>query len=436
MKLEKFKEKNKKKTFIILFTVSCIFLLVGIYIYTSFAVFSEEKNFNVINGSYQDPGDLYFAIYVDDKMVQEMPKQNEGYAFNEEKSTCTNGATISWDNSNWTAIVNLSNYTKENMSRTKCTMYFTKSIISQIISNLDKTGSCPTVNEDGGMNITSTESEKSLVCSAPDDYGTSYYFRGNVENNWVKFAGYYWRIIRINGDGSVRMIYAGDASVIDALPNKEEVLKNGYDDWSTKYTQIGEYGYTYNYTDSNNDNAYVGYMYGTPGSSSYEETHANINDSAIKTYIDSWYEEHLLNTEYESYISDTLFCNDRSLLTETEISNEFGEVTFNQLGYGKNNTVYRWGGDMPYAELGPEYEFAITYPNFKCTQHNDRFTVDSEIGNGALTYPVATVTADDVYAAGGYSEEINNNYYLFTGNLYWTISPNDFSFNTVEIRRV
>ena len=85
MKLEKFKEKNKKKTFIILFTVSCIFLLVGIYIYTSFAVFSEEKNFNVINGSYQDPGDLYFAIYVDDKMVQEMPKQNEGYAFNEEK---------------------------------------------------------------------------------------------------------------------------------------------------------------------------------------------------------------------------------------------------------------------------------------------------------------------------------------------------------------
>ena len=101
---------------------------------------------------------------------------------------------------------------------------------------LDTTGKCPEVNKDGTVNVTDMEDTESLVCSAPDDYGTSYYFRGNVENNWVKFAGYYWRILRINGDGSIRMIYAGDASVIDALDNKEEVLKNGYDDSNTDYT--------------------------------------------------------------------------------------------------------------------------------------------------------------------------------------------------------
>ncbi len=45
-----------------------------------------------------------------------------------------------------------------------------------------------------------------------DDYGTSYYFRGAVENNYVKFAGYYWRIIRVNGDGSLRIIYDGTSA--------------------------------------------------------------------------------------------------------------------------------------------------------------------------------------------------------------------------------
>ena len=172
---------------------------------------------------------------------------------------------------------------------------------------LDTTGKCPEVNKDGTVNVTDMEDTESLVCSAPDDYGTSYYFRGNVENNWVKFAGYYWRILRINGDGSIRMIYAGDASVIDALDNKEEVLKNGYDDGSTDYTQIG----VSTFNSSRNDNAYVGYMYGTASSSTYNETHANMNNSKIKTTVDEWYESHIKDTDYEGYISDTLFCNDR-----------------------------------------------------------------------------------------------------------------------------
>ena len=65
---------------------------------------------------------------------------------------------------------------------------------------------CPTVNDDGTVNITSAKYTDALVCSAPDDYGTSYYYRGVPENNWVKFGGYYWRILRVNGDKSIRMI--------------------------------------------------------------------------------------------------------------------------------------------------------------------------------------------------------------------------------------
>ena len=283
MKLEKFKEKNPKRKVIVIFTVCCVLLLAGVFLYTTFAVFTEEKQFNVINGTYQDPGDLYFSVYIDGQITNTFPSKNDGYLFDGTQSSCTNGATVLWDDESWSALVNFSNYQAGNLSKTKCTMYFKSNVASQIIAQLDTTGSCPTVNEDGTVNVASAESEKSLVCSAPDDYGTSYYFRGNVENNWVKFAGFYWRIIRVNGDSTLRMIYSGDASVIDALENKEEVLKNGYDDSTTKYTQIGESAFNESY----NDNAYVGYMYGTPGSNTYTETHANINDSTIKSYIDN-----------------------------------------------------------------------------------------------------------------------------------------------------
>ena len=389
--------------------------------------------------------------------------------------------------------------------------YGEDSINGSIIAGLDDTGKCPTVNEDGTVKVSSAERTNGYLCSAPDDYGTSYYYRGNVKNNWVKFANTYWRITRINGDGSVRMIYAGDASVIDALDNKEEVLKNGYNDGSTDYTQIGESSYNYywkkdNVQESVNshlfyDNAGVGYMYGnrdgivegsteystsshtatttryyakeytynaakdrftlkdpvgllgteitgdyvgwytmdstsssssnsyvykitsvtpsdgssaakvgysyvTYGTTSKEKAQTNTNDSTIKEKVDEWYESHIKGTEYESYISDTLFCNDRSLGSNTDSS-------YSQLAYGTERTKYR----------GYSSSNGIT---LNCVQQNDRFTVDDEtIGNGDLTYPIGLLTTDEAFLAGGISS--NSKYYLYTGNTYWTMSPNYFN---------
>ena len=81
------------------------------------------------------------------------------------------------------------------------------------------------------------------VWTAEDDLGTSYYFRGAVENNYVKFAGYWWRIIRINGDGSIRIIYDGTT----AHANGE----------SSTDRQTG----TSEYNSSSNASYYVGYTY-------------------------------------------------------------------------------------------------------------------------------------------------------------------------------
>ena len=289
-------------------------------------------------------------------------------------------------------------------------------IADQIIATVDTTGACPVVNDDGTVQVTGIESENSYLCSAPDDYGTSYYYRGNVTNNYVKFGDYYWRILRINGDGSIRIIYDGTS----AHANGE----------SSEDRQVGTSAYNSSY----NDNAYVGYMYGTAGSDGYEATHANANDSTIKAYLDNWYKTNIEDKGLSSYISDTLFCNDRSLLHNT--AQDYAGQEFSNLGYGTEWTAYRWYGDPMVASMGDEYANLLTYPNLQCPNQNDRFTVDDEVtGNGDLTYPIGLVNTDEVYLAGGYNTS-NSGYYLYTGNSYWTMSPLNFIGGRADVRSV
>ena len=293
----------------------------------------------------------------------------------------------------------------------------------QIIAEaMSDEGSCPTLNEDGSVVVSNIEGTNSYVCSAPDNYGNSYYFRGNVTNNYVKFGkneqgqDMYWRIIRINGDGSIRLIYDGTSAHANGEDNADR--------------QIG----TSTYNSSSNDNAYVGYMYGTPGSSSYAETHANTNDSTIKAYLDDWYKRVFSGTSYESYIVDNIFCSDRSLLHDT--AQDYAGEQYSNLGYGTELTAYRWYGDPLAASMGDEYAFMLTYPNLQCSSQNDRFTVSDEvIGNGDLTYPIGLITTDEVYLAGGFGAE-NYDYYLYTGDYYWTMSPVDFSDGRAYVRYV
>jgi len=468
-----------------------------------------------------------------------------------------------------------------------------------ILADVDTTGSCPTVNADGTVNVTRDEITNGYICSAPDDYGTSYYYRGNVKNNYVKFGGYYWRILRVNGDGSIRMIYAGDASVIDALDEttKQTVLANGYKDSTTKYTQIGESKYNSSY----GNNAYVGYMYGdniwgegiksetfskemnntnyyyastysfdaTTGKytlgadaakgpwgadkvgkytnnskdneasysiykidsfvdntygnaylyiasgsngiytdyhnsslskiqlgtrkyyatgykgiddgefelvdysygawdeskvgyytcdynyykcstlyyiesyddavngtvssmnswtgTTYEETHKNERDSTIKQVVDNWYKDHFLGKDYEQYISDTLFCNDRS------ISPYRPDSSYLNTGIGEDATLYRW----MYDPLDYIMDYTIkNNPTLNCKQQNDRFTrTDTTVGNGALNYPIGLISNDEIVLAGGYSYDTSN-YYLYTGNYCWTMSPSYYRGDFPYVRQM
>ena len=165
---------------------------------------------------------------------------------------------------------------------------------------------------------------------------------------------------------------------------------------SSEDRQIG----TGSYNDDKEDNAYIGYMYGTPNSSTYEETHANENESIIKAYVDSWYKTNIEDAEYSQYVADVIYCNDRSLNSGN--------------GYGTNETYY-----SAYNRLNTNNSPVLT-----CTNKNDGFTVDDTInGNGALTYPVGLITVDEIVMGGGHCLTSNGSYYLYTGQFFWTISP-------------
>ena len=236
------------------------------------------------------------------------------------------------------------------------------------------------------------------IFSAEDDLGTSYYFRGAVENNYVKFANFYWRIIRINGDGTIRMIYDGTSA-----------HANGEDSTDR---QVSTTAFNTNY----NDNAYVGYMYGTPSSSTYEDTHANTNNSTIKTANDNWYKTNIADAGYSQYIADAIYCADRQVASVPSMGLSGNGTGTQETGYGLFNRV----------EFSPEGMPTNVTPSLKCPQANDKFTVTSSLGNGDLTYPVGLLTVDEGLFSGGTLMNENTYYYLFSGRSYWTMSPYGF----------
>ncbi len=237
-----------------------------------------------------------------------------------------------------------------------------------------------------------------------DDYGTSYYYRGAVEDNYVKFAGFYWRIIRINGDGSLRIIFDGT-----------EAHENGTS--STDRLAIESIAWN---TTNYNDAKYVGYMYGGSNgnaSTSKEEAQRNETNTNVKTQIENWYKTNIADKGYDGYVSDNIFCNDRSIPGKeaTGWSSDTG------LGYGTNATGYGatarsnvWNTDANKVQ-----------PKFTCAQKNDAFTKeDTEKGNGKLGQKVGMITADEIVAAGsGKYGTSNISYYLFKGSWYWSLSP-------------
>ena len=261
---------------------------------------------------------------------------------------------------------------------------------------LANNGGIDAINAKGTPDFSTSAIANEGLYVTEDDYGASYYFRGAVDNNWVQFGkegdkDIYWRIIRINGDGSIRMIYSGTTD-----PMTDSSVKGCGGAYMTGTgTQIS----TRAFFGVSGKSEYVGYMYTTG------EQHGNSTSSHIKSTLENWYAGTTLK-DNALVSQDQIFCNDRSVTSGTWSSSPSSYLYY-----------------APYTRLSA----STPSPQLSCSTESDKFTSKkSSIGNKALEYPVGLITADEVAMAGGKLGYSNSAYYLYTNESYWTGSPSSF----------
>ena len=386
----------KKKLFVFLIPIVLI----------TISLLPRKENKELVSNT-----DNLVSFTVDGVESKTMPTKGSGYIAN--KITCKNGSIITFDNDNYiieveklesadackidfskekgsnTVTVTISDTSKiDSTSKTtteggKVVFYLTgepesitggeytlssnKLIVNNVISNINlnitmsKTlydqllidNSRIKTRTDFDTTFTETntgtlyKANESIVGNTPKDV---YYFAGDAKNNWVKFGGFYWRIIRTNHDGSIRLLYSGTSP-----------------DTTSGYIGMSAFNTT------KNDPMYVGYKYGTIGS--LENNRLNTNDSTIKTYVDNWYKNNL--TAYTKYLSnDAIYCNDRNLASGQTYS------TTNRFNYAPYERIY-----------------TNKQPTYNCTNMSDAFSVNNT--SAKLDYPVGLMTIDELSYAGG-----------------------------------
>ena len=266
---------------------------------------------------------------------------------------------------------------------------------------LNKYGGIDSIGTVNNFNVRTVSGEYGLY-KAEDDLGTSYYFRGDVTNNYVQFGTYandntitmeyydynsdewgyitlyvkagdpmYWRIVRINGDGTIRLIYDGP----------KLTTNNSYK--SISIGGSGAYGNDYSYT--------------------YLNSNGEITKGLIKQELDSWYRTNI-KTSYGKYVSDSMFCNDRELV-EVHPDNKYYEEYCSPLDLDDNgermNTLEKCFFYATNLRIDIwSWDSIDAHPKLTCTRLEDKYTVNSVSGNKLLEEPIGLITADEVIMAG------------------------------------
>ena len=307
---------------------------------------------------------------------------------------------------------------------------------------------------------------EAILASTEDDYGTSYYYRGAVENNYVSFANMCWRIVRIDGLGNTKLtLYnynpTNASNPCAANLDGETMAFARYD--NTTYGQEGNSPFNaIPFNATGGINKYVGYMYSNnPDSSDYNIAHANDNDSTILTNLKKWYDEKF-NASQKEMLADVIWCNDKRIVSDTTykpqnlasvLEPEIGTDTiYNPIFLivpSISYTYYQASQRLwAYNSTTGYYDTSEAAPSLKCGENKEdnkisKFTAststDGGYGNGSLAgYKIGLLTADEMAFAGAAGHSVNSSYYLYKnanaeGNNYWSLSPNHFDGNYVYV---
>ena len=373
---------------IISLIIVCTIIISGMFIYGK----SDKKDL------LEDNNGPIIAAVIDGKASTTFPTTNKYTATVE----CTRngikqdvGAKATWNGTKW--VVSFNDISAGNV---RCNATFITKVPTFSETILANNEVKTPITTPGAAISTASEA---LLASTEDDYGTSYYFRGAVTNNYVEFANKCWRIVRVGGDGSVKLILHNDnptgaANPCDAANNSA----------SAAFAHYNGSTYTSRFNENYDDNAYIGFKYGTPGSSKYETTHANTNKSTILTNLETWYTNNLKT--YESVIDDTVWCNDKTNVTDTSY-NPWGYSNVTGLGYGTNVTYYGATQRL----LSKSNSAGGTGPSLKC--NGELSKINSKVG---------LITADELAYAGYAYAKNNTTTYLqenATDTYWWSLSP-------------
>ena len=380
--------KNKKETLLILTILITICII----------IFNRDK---LYEAKYTEPKDTLLAITINGEISTTFPTTK----YYETSVECTTGTgKVEWNGTKWVLTTN--GITK---GSTKCNATFITKVPTFAETILANNKVKAPITTPGATISTASEA---LLASTEDDYGTSYYFRGAVTNNYVEFANKCWRIVRVGGDGSVKLILHNDnptgaANPCDAANNSA----------SAAFAHYNGSTYTSRFNENYDDNAYIGFKYGTPGSSKYETTHANTNKSTILTNLETWYTNNLKT--YESVIDDTVWCNDKTNVTDT--SYDPWSITPNGLGYAKNVTYYGATKRL----VGTSGSAGGTGPSLKCNRELSKINSKERL-----------IKADEL-AFAGYAYNIGNTTtYLqenATNTYWWSLSPYGFDVGSAGV---
>ena len=342
----------------------CLIFVTLISIVSIFVSITKPKE---VKKEYKNERQLIAYTIDGQTMTSNFPNKEDGYIG--ESVTCTNGVTGQWNNETWKLELN------DVTTTTSCTINFieyTPYFYEQILADNPNVET----RSDFSAIFTTSNNGNTIYKASGQDGKDTYYFAGAVTNNYVYFGGYYWRIVRINEDNSVRLIYAGtSATDTAAFISTSQAYNSSY-----------------------NNSAYVGYMYTT------SQQYGTGTNSPIKTVVDNWYASNL--NSYSGYISKTaIYCNDRTVASGSWSATG---STFYYAAYGRLVTNQT--------------------PTFICSNSSDRFTASTSTGNGKLTYPIGLITIDEVYYAGGLYNTKNSSYYIVQNassgaNYWWTMSP-------------